>query len=102
MEMGMKERTKKKLKNTMNTEKKEIKEKRKRNKLIHMRFEVLSAVVMKSSVFWDITPCSPLKVNQHLRGTCQLAFNRLHNIISQKIELFITTTSCPFAISIFL
>jgi hypothetical protein len=25
-------------------------------------FEVLTAVVMKSSVFWDITPCSPLKV----------------------------------------
>jgi hypothetical protein len=22
-------------------------------------FEVLTAVVMKSSVFWDITPCSP-------------------------------------------
>jgi hypothetical protein len=26
--------------------------------------EVLSAVVMKSYIFWDITPCSPLKVNQ--------------------------------------
>jgi hypothetical protein len=25
-------------------------------------FEVLSAVVMKSAIFWDITPCSPLKV----------------------------------------
>jgi hypothetical protein len=24
-------------------------------------FEVLTAVVMRSSVFWDITPCSPLK-----------------------------------------
>jgi hypothetical protein len=23
--------------------------------------EILTAVVMKSSVFWDITPCSPLK-----------------------------------------
>jgi hypothetical protein len=27
-------------------------------------FEVLTAVVMKSSVFWDITPRSPLKVNR--------------------------------------
>jgi hypothetical protein len=27
-------------------------------------FEALSAVVMKSSLFWDITPCSPLKVNR--------------------------------------
>jgi hypothetical protein len=31
---------------------------------------------MKSSVFWDITPCTPLKVNQ------------LHGTISQKTELF--------------
>jgi hypothetical protein len=26
-------------------------------------FEVLTAVVMKSTILWDITPCSPLKVN---------------------------------------
>jgi hypothetical protein len=28
----------------------------------HVRFEVLTAVVMKSFVFWDIMLCSPLKV----------------------------------------
>jgi hypothetical protein len=28
--------------------------------------------VMKSSVFCDITPCSPLKVNQRFGGTCRL------------------------------
>jgi hypothetical protein len=27
-------------------------------------WEVLTPVVMKSSVFWDMTPCSPLKVNR--------------------------------------
>jgi hypothetical protein len=26
---------------------------------------------MKSSIFWDITPCSPLKVNIHFGGTCR-------------------------------
>jgi hypothetical protein len=26
-------------------------------------FEVFTPVVMKSSIFWDITPCRPLKVN---------------------------------------
>jgi hypothetical protein len=26
----------------------------------------------KSSIFWDITLCSPLKVNQRFRGTCHL------------------------------
>jgi hypothetical protein len=35
--------------------------------------EVLSAVVMKSSVFWDTTPSSPLNVNRCFGGT-----NRLH------------------------
>jgi hypothetical protein len=30
-------------------------------------FGVLVAVVVKSSVFWDVTPCSPLKVNRTLR-----------------------------------
>jgi hypothetical protein len=27
---------------------------------------------MKSSIFWDITPCSPLKVNRRFGGTCRL------------------------------
>jgi hypothetical protein len=27
---------------------------------------------LKSSIFWDITPCSPLKVNQRFGGTCRL------------------------------
>jgi hypothetical protein len=43
--------------------------------LIYMysvRYEVLTAVVMKSSVFWDITRCSPLKVNVRFGGTCHL------------------------------
>jgi hypothetical protein len=29
-------------------------------------------VVMKCSIFWDITPCSPLKVNRRFGGTCRL------------------------------
>jgi hypothetical protein len=32
-------------------------------------FEVLTAVVMKSIIFWHITPCSPLSVNQRFGGT---------------------------------
>jgi hypothetical protein len=31
--------------------------------------EVLIGVAMKITVFWDITRCSPLKVNQRFRGT---------------------------------
>jgi hypothetical protein len=36
-------------------------------------FEVLTVVIIKSSIFWDIMPCHLLKIN---------------DIISQKIKLF--------------
>jgi hypothetical protein len=35
------------------------------NKIKNEEFEVLTEAVMKSSVFWDITPCSPEKVDRH-------------------------------------
>jgi hypothetical protein len=44
-------------------------------------FEVLTAMLMKSSIFWDITTYSPLEVN------------RLHRVISQKVEIFILILS---------
>jgi hypothetical protein len=31
--------------------------------------EVVTPVVMKSNIFWDITPCSPLKANRRFGGT---------------------------------
>jgi hypothetical protein len=34
--------------------------------------EVLTVVVMKSFVFWDIMQCSPLKVNRGFGGICRL------------------------------
>jgi hypothetical protein len=34
--------------------------------------EVLTAVVMKSNIFWNITPCSPLKINRSFGGTYHL------------------------------
>jgi hypothetical protein len=42
------------------------------DRLVIVGFEVLTAVVMKSSIFWDITPCSPLKVNRSFGGTYRL------------------------------
>jgi hypothetical protein len=35
-------------------------------------FEVLTAVVMKSSIVWDITPCGPLSVNRRHGKTYRL------------------------------
>jgi hypothetical protein len=43
------------------------------------------------TVFWDIMPCSPLKVNRCSGGTLCLPSSGLHGIIVQKIILFITT-----------
>jgi hypothetical protein len=37
-----------------------------------VRFEALTAAVMKSSIFWDIMTRSPLKVNRSFRGTYRL------------------------------
>jgi hypothetical protein len=37
--------------------------------LEHSRSDVRTAVIMNSSVFWDITPCISLKVNQRFGGT---------------------------------
>jgi hypothetical protein len=39
---------------------------------LQLGFEVLAAVVIKSSILWDITPCSPLKVNRRFGETYRL------------------------------
>jgi hypothetical protein len=35
-------------------------------------FELLTAVVMKSTIFWDIMPCIPPKVDRRFGGTHRL------------------------------
>jgi hypothetical protein len=40
--------------------------------IIFVGSEVLTTVVLKSSIFWDIMPCSPLKIKQRFGGTCCL------------------------------
>jgi hypothetical protein len=42
-------------------------------------FEVLTAVVMKSNIFWDVTKCRPLKVKRRFGGTYRLHLQgRIH------------------------
>jgi hypothetical protein len=38
-----------------------------RKPVTYVGFEVFTAVVMKSTIFWDITPCNPLRVNTTFR-----------------------------------
>jgi hypothetical protein len=39
---------------------------------IYVGFEVFTVVVMKSIIFWDMTPCSPLSSNRRFGGTYRL------------------------------
>jgi hypothetical protein len=48
--------------------------------------DVLTAVVMKSYVFWDITPCSPLKVNRCLEEHVAL-FSLINFLFSSFISV---------------
>jgi hypothetical protein len=51
--------------------------------------EVLTAVAMKSSVFWDITTCGPLKVNLRFEGTYRLCLQgqRIHGDVSRSSHI---------------
>jgi hypothetical protein len=42
-------------------------------------FEVLTPVVMKISIFWEITPCSPPKVKRRFRGTQETSVKQVAN-----------------------
>jgi hypothetical protein len=35
-------------------------------------YATLRYITLRSSIFWDIMPRSPLKVNRHFEGTCPL------------------------------
>jgi hypothetical protein len=56
---------------------------------IQFRFEVLTAVFMKNAIFWDITPCIPLKINRRFGGTYRLHLQgpRINRARNQKSEL---------------
>jgi hypothetical protein len=63
-------------------------------KLLHVGFEDLTAVVMKSTIFWDITPCSPLSVNWRFGGTYRLHLQGRRNKYSKKRAKKILLTTC--------
>jgi hypothetical protein len=47
-------------------------------------FEVFTAVVMKSIIFWDMTPCSPLSFNRRFGRTYRLHLQDIRNKFSKK------------------
>jgi hypothetical protein len=50
------------------------------------------SVVMKSFIFWDITPCSPLQVNRIFGGTWRLHLQGRHKKWISRADLSITST----------
>jgi hypothetical protein len=50
-----------------------------------VEFEVFTAVVMKSIIFWDMTPCSPLSSTGRFGGTYRLHLQG-QRIVQQTIE----------------
>jgi hypothetical protein len=50
----------------------------------NLGFEVLTAVVMKSAIFWDITPSSPFSVNRRFGATYRLHLQGRKNKLSKK------------------
>jgi hypothetical protein len=46
-------------------------------------FEVFTAVVMKSIIFWDVTPCSLLSCNRRIGGTYRLHLQGRRNNFSK-------------------
>jgi hypothetical protein len=71
--------------------------------IVFVGFEVLTAVVMNSTIFWDITPCSLLPpafmlvscsayfstLKMEAMGSSETSVdNVLHGVISQKMVLF--------------
>jgi hypothetical protein len=51
---------------------------------MYVGFEVFTAVVMKSIVFWDMMPCSPLSFNRRFGGTYHLNLQGRRNKFSKK------------------
>jgi hypothetical protein len=64
-------------------------------------FEVLTAMLLQSYIFWDITPYKSLAFRSNMSSSAglkskpsrepallRLTFNELHCAVSQKIELF--------------
>jgi hypothetical protein len=53
----------------------------------YIPFKVFTAVVMKSTIFWDITPCSLLSVNRRFGGTYRLHLQGRRNTFFRVEEI---------------
>jgi hypothetical protein len=64
--------------------------------MLYVGFEVLTAVVMKSTIFWDITSCSPLYFKRCFGGTYsqQLNGGRISRAINKLVSRWQAEAIC--------
>jgi hypothetical protein len=60
------------------------------NQFLLVGFEILTAVVIKSSLFWKITSCSPLKSFDDSEGHIASLF-RIEEYAKQEVDLWATS-----------
>jgi hypothetical protein len=56
-------------------------------KLYGVRFQVLTVMSMKMTVFWDVTPYSLVDIDRRFRGTCCLHHQGNEYGGSKKVKL---------------
>jgi hypothetical protein len=59
----------------------------------HVGFEVFTAVVLKSNIFWDMTQCSPSSFNRRFGGTFRLHLQGRRNRFSKPASKQVASTN---------
>jgi hypothetical protein len=65
-------------------------------------FEVLTAMAMKSSIFWDITPCSPIESQPTFRENMSLCVPPDFTLVSCFVSFFILKMEVTYSFEIYL
>jgi hypothetical protein len=66
----------------------------KTNGYTYVGFEVFTAVVMKSTIFWDMTLCSPLSFNRRFGGTYRHHLQGRRNRFSKPASTQVYQSDC--------
>jgi hypothetical protein len=55
-----------------------------RHNAVYVGFDIFTDLVMKRTIFWDVTPCSPLSVNRRFGGTYRFHLQGRKNKFGKK------------------
>jgi hypothetical protein len=63
-----------------------------------IEFDAIRAVVVRSSVLWDISPCSPLKVNLQATSVTLVSFSAYYSAQNMEATCFSETSHDSMAL----